>query len=306
MERKITLTELRDALYGAYDQLKNSTEGAIDPRLDGVDTSNFGISLALADGTIINRGDAGVKAPLGGIARVPIASLLLEQIGPEGIIEKAGNCKGKKESTKPAVHGAKPIRAVSALEPIGDPDSKWNFIENRMISLMGSTPELDLKLYEASVADIDSQVNALAEANFYLYDDAALSIDLYRRAKAMKASAEQLAIMGATIAADGVNPVTRKIVYDGRLSKHIVGMMAAKGPKHMARPWDMLAGLPALSSFSGLFIGVYPGVFAVAAYSPLLNEAGISIRAARTIAAFMRKLDISVFQSAALTIDKEK
>lgn len=306
MDRKISLSDFRDAMYAAYDQFKNLDEGNKDERLANVESDKFGITLALADGTVINKGDTDFASVMGGLVKIPLMSLLLEQAGDvTSLIKKSGNCPMAAKAAKPkAVKGAKGIRAMSALEPIGDSDSKWNFLENRMISLMGSAPQLDTALYESLKSSVNDDVNALADADFYLYDDAAESIDLYRRAQSMMATTEQLAVMGATIAADGVNPLTRKVVFDGKYSQNIIGMMAARGPRKMALPWDLAAGVPALSSFGGAVLAIYPGVFAIAAYSPLLTAEKVSVRAFKAIMTILRKLDISAFASARLTIDK--
>lgn len=306
MDRKISLSDFRDAMYAAYDQFKNLDEGNKDERLANVESDKFGITLALADGTVINKGDTDFASVMGGLVKIPLMSLLLEQAGDvTSLIKKSGNCPMAAKAAKPkAVKGAKGIRAMSALEPIGDSDSKWNFLENRMISLIGSAPQLDTALYESLKSSVNDDVNALADADFYLYDDAAESIDLYRRAQSMMATTEQLAVMGATIAADGVNPLTRKVVFDGKYSQNIIGMMAARGPRKMALPWDLAAGVPALSSFGGAVLAIYPGVFAIAAYSPLLTAEKVSVRAFKAIITILRKLDISAFASARLTIDK--
>lgn len=308
MDRRIALSQVKSVIDEAYESFKSSKEGSVDPLLDGVDDKKFGISVVLTDGTVINKADTDVASPLGGIIKLPLSTILLGQFSPEELIKKSGHCPCHAKEGKPKIHGAHGIRAISAIEPSGDPDSKWNFIENRMIDLMGSAPQLDDKLYEAlkKKAVDDDLVNQLAQDGYYLYDDAATSADLYIRARSMTASAEQLATMAATIAADGVNPITKKIVFDGEIAKHVVGMMAAKGPRKMTLPWNMAAGLPAKSSFGGAVVGVYPGVMGIAAYSPLLMPNRVSEKAAKAIMTIMHKLDISVFQSAKLIIDKDK
>lgn len=308
MDRTIALSQLKSVVDEAYESFKSSKEGNVDPVLDGVDTNKFGIAIALVDGTVIKKGDTDVASPLGGIIKLPLATILLSQNTPDELIKKSGHCPCKAAPGKPKIHGAHGIRGISAIEPVGDPDSKWNFIENRMIDLMGSAPLLDDKLYEAlkkKVIDEDI-VNELAKDGYYLYDDATMSVDLYTRARSMTATAEQLAMMGATIAADGVNPATKKIVFDGAIAKNVVGMMAAKGPRKMTLPWNMAAGVPAKSSFGGAIVGVFPGVMGIAAYSPLLMPNRVSEKAAKAIMTIMKKLDISVFQSARLVIDKSK
>lgn len=308
MDRKIALSEIKSVVDEAYESFLSSKEGNVDPLLEGVDPKKFGITIALVDGTVINKGDTDTASPLGGIIKLPLSTILLSQFTPEELIKKSGHCPCTAQPGKPHFHGAHGIRAISAIEPTGDPDSKWNFIEDRMVDLMGSAPQLCDKLYEAlkKKAVDDDIVNQLAQDGYYLYDDATLSTDLYLRARSMTATTEQLALMGATVAADGVNPVTKNIVFDGKIAKHVVGMMAAKGPRKMTLPWDMAAGLPAKSSFGGAIVGVYPGVMGVAAYAPLLMPNRVSEKAAKAIMTIMHKLDISVFQSARLIIDKER
>lgn len=309
MERKISLSDLRKAVDEAYELVKSIKEGEIDPRNTGARENQTGISVVLADGTTINKGDTDVKVPMGSIVRVPLASVMFSQNSRDELIKKSGQCPCHKMPHKPA-HlpvSAHTIRAFSAMEPTGDPESKWNIYENRMIDLMGTSPELNIPVYNALKKQVedDDTVNRLAEDGYYLYDDAVMAVDLATKAEAMGASTAQLAMMGATIAADGMNPATKKTVFDGEIAKYIVALMAAKGPHKMNGPWLVSTGLPAKAGFGGTILGVYPGVMAVSAYGAELNPAGVSIKAARAIKHIMEKLDMSVFSSARVSIVKD-
>lgn len=302
MERKISVSALRKAVDEAYEAVKSLKEGEVDVRNAGADPRQFGLTVALPDGTIINKGDTAVKVPMGSIAKVPLSTILFTQNKPLELIKKSGQCPCHKPVQKPrglsfSAHG---IRAFSALEPTGDPESKWNLYENRMIDLMGSAPELNDVVYEALKREAaDSKLtDTLAADGYYLYDDPALAIDLYLKALAMTASTEQLALMGASVAADGVNPVTNKEIFDGAITQNVVALMAAKGPHKMRAPWLVATGLPAKSSFGGTILGVIPGTMAVAAYGAELNPTGVSVKGARAIVDLMQKLDISIFASA--------
>ena len=301
MERKISLSDLRKAVDEAYEANKSLKEGEADPRNACADTKYFGISVMLPDGTLINKGDTDVKSPLGSISKVPLSTVLFSQNSPMELTRKSGQCVCHKVPCKPkglsfSAHG---IRAFSAIEPVGDPESKWNLFENRMIDMMGSAPELCDKTFQAlekEAADTKLE-DTLTADGYYLYDDAALSIKLYLKSLAMNASTRQLATMGATIAADGVNPVTGKTVFDGAITQNVVALMAAKGPHKMRAPWLVAAGIPAKSSYGGAILGIIPGVMAIAAYAPELNPAGVSVKASKAIIDVMQKLDISIFAS---------
>lgn len=309
MERKISLSDLRKAVDEAYEAYKSLHEGEINPRNHDADAKSFGISAMLPDGTLVNKGDTNVKSPLGSISKVALSTILFTQNTPMELIKKSGQCCCHKVPQKPrglsfSAHG---IRAFSAVEPTGDPESKWNLYANRLVDLMGSAPELNDKLLETLEKEAkDTKLeDTLAADGYYLYDDAALSVDLYLKALSMTASTEQLATMGATIAADGVNPVNGKIVFDGAITQNVVALMAAKGPHKMRTPWLVAAGIPAKSSFGGAILGIIPGVMAIAAYSPELNPAGVSVKAAKAIIDVMQKLDISIFASAQVKFVKD-
>lgn len=209
MERKITPDDIRKSANEAFEKAKAMNEGTPDARLDGVDPEKFGLSITLVDGTIINIGDTDTRAAIGGIARIPALLALMQQTdNPVEAAEKSdvgAGCGCKRDrSIKPRIPvGAYSVRIVSAIEPNGDPDSKWNEIINGMISAMGSTPVLDDALYKKlTKINIDSNAeDVLADIGFYLYDDAAPSIDLYTRLTSICASASQLSAYGATIAA---------------------------------------------------------------------------------------------------------
>ena len=310
MDRTIKFSELQNAVNEAYEKFKDFDKGEVDPRVTDADASKFGISVTLTDGRTVKVGDTDTQAPLGGIAKVPTAELLLSQLkDPDEIVEKARGgkccCAGKKPEKPHIPVSPRGVRAMSAIQPTGDADGKWDMVVNNLINLSESEPTLDDSLYK-QLTEQNNQanaVNALAEADFFLYDDAAISIDLYTRLKSMKMSASQLSALSATIAADGFNPITKQTVFDGSISQRVVAMMAVKGPHHMSLPWLIKSGLPAQTSFAGTIMGVLPGVMGIAAYSPKVNPVGISARGAHALAYIMNKLGLSALSSARVSVE---
>lgn len=307
MEKIIPLSQLKLKIEDAYNKALLCEDGQVDSRLSGVDAGRFGIAVMLCDGTLISRGDCDVKAPIGSIVKMPVASLLFAQKSACDIVKNSGSCDCDKSSRHFKIRfSPRGIRAISALEPVGDPDSKWNFIENAMIAMAGSAPVLDVKFYENQTKEAlsDDIENVLARNEFFLYDDAASSIDLYLRAGAMAMSACQLAQMGATIANGGVNPLDGTTCFGEETSRKLVAAMAARGPHRMTLPWNIATGLPAKSSFSGMIMGVYPGLMSVAVYSPLVNSSGVSVKGIMAVKQLMGSLGLSVFGRGCVSIDK--
>lgn len=307
MERIIKLADLEAAVAGAYENNKSLKEGAPDPRVSNENSGKFGIAVGLTDGSLIVKGDSDARFVLGSLAKIPVALTLMSQLGPDEVVKKAGMCPCSKSGKKPSLPvSAMGVRAVSAVEPSNDPEGKWIVISDMMNALMGSTAELDDAAYKAQLHR-NSEANAeneIAEQGFYLYDSARISLDIYSKLQSMKVNVKQLATMGATIAADGYNAATSVPAFDGKLSQHVIGMLAAKGMKKMNKAWLIKVGVPAKSGFGGGVLAIVPGVMAVAAFAPELNEAGVSVKAARAVASILRSLDISAFASARVRIEK--
>lgn len=316
MDRKIRLTDIKSAAQEAYDNHKNdAVNGAPSPKVAGMNEGMFGISVRLTDGTKFDVGHTQAQFAMGAIGRLPIAIQLLTQMKVEDLVRKMGighkgcgcGCgpKGDSESKPKGMH-AKGVRAASLIEPVGDSDGKMEIMSNLMTDLMGSSPVLCDKLYEASTQKNAEKnlVNAFAETGYELYDDAGIALDLYTRVRSMLVTTEQLAEMGATIAADGVNPASRSVVFDGSLAATVCAMMAAKGPKHVGKAWLIQTGVPAMSGFGGGFITVVPGFGSIAAFSPELNEAGVPAKAARAVKEILGKLELSAFSSARVEVEK--
>ena len=310
MERKISIADLRKAVDETYESLKDVEAGAIDPRNIGAEGKKFGIAVVLTDGTVIARGDTDVKTPLGSVGTAPLMSLIFAQGCPMDEMKKLKggcpcSCSVSEKPAKPKTPGfcPKALRAFSMLEPVGDADSKYNFFVNRVADLSGAAPDFDDKIYQAvtkAAADGDVE-NKLAAAGYELYDSTPVALDLYAKSEALKLSARDMAVMGATIAADGVNTTTGNEVFDGAIAQNVTGFMAAESPHKMRMPFLAIAGLPANSSFGGAIMGVLPGTFGIAAYAPEVNDHGVSIKAARALITIMKKLDLSAFSSARVT-----
>lgn len=309
MERHISLADVEAVVKNIYEKYRDlEVDGEPDPRLKNVDSSKFGIVVTLTDGRTVKVGDTEVLSPIGAIARIPLFTMLRMQKlkNPEKQHTDRRTLKTG-ETNKPAdlPISANGILLVSKIEPKGDSDGKYNLIADTIENMVGSPLVFDDALYESmtktnEAADVE---NRLAQARFELEDDAPLSIDIATRLASLQATASQIGMLGATLAADGRCPATGAYAFDGEVAPRVVAYMAAKGPHHLSKPWLIKSGLPAKSSFGGAMVGVFPGVMSIAAYSPVVNDDGVSVKAYKAIHHIMKHLDISVFESSQLVID---
>jgi glutaminase len=121
------------------------------------------------------------------------------------------------------------------------------------------------------------------------------AVDVYTRQCSTLITAADLAVMGATLAAGGVNPVTKKRVVSPVNVPHILAEMAMEGLYTASGQWAYTVGLPGKSGVGGGILAVAPGKLAIAAFSPPLDEAGNSVRAAAAVANVARALNLNLY-----------
>lgn len=111
----------------------------------------------------------------------------------------------------------------------------------------------------------------------------------------MGVTTKQLSTMAASIAFDGRNPVTDKQVFPQHMAEKAISLITTVGFYQNTGNWIFKTGIPAKSGVGGGVLGVMPGLFGIAAFSPPLDDAGNSVRAQDAIQYIMKELDLSIF-----------
>jgi glutaminase len=124
---------------------------------------------------------------------------------------------------------------------------------------------------------------ALMYAYGFIKEDPARATDIYTEQCAISVNAKDLAVMAATLANGGKNPVTGKQVMKAEDVPEVLAVMATAGLYDDSGKWLYHTGLPAKSGVGGGIIAVSPGKFGIAVVSPPLDAAGNSVRAQKAI-----------------------
>lgn len=111
-----------------------------------------------------------------------------------------------------------------------------------------------------------------------LYHDPVETVDLYTRQCSVNVSARDLSIMAATLANYGINPITKEKLIDPDLVPKVLSIMVTAGMYEASGGWLYQVGLPAKSGVGGAIIAIVPGKYAIAGFSPRLDDSGNSIR----------------------------
>ena len=116
-----------------------------------------------------------------------------------------------------------------------------------------------------------------------IYSDPMEATDVYTRQCSIGVTAKQLAVMGATLANGGVNPVTKERVLDAQYVPKVLSVMLTAGFYNESGIWSYTAGLPAKTGVGGGIVAVVPGRMAIVGFSPRVNDAGNSVRSMKAI-----------------------
>lgn len=296
MQKKISISQIKDAAQEAFDLYKTNTDGKnadYIPYLANINKNLFGISICLLNGQTIQLGDTEYKFGIESVSKVHTAILVLRQYGAQQLLEKIGaDATGLPFNSIFAIllendHPSTPlvnagaIAACSMVKPIADPENKWKAIVDNITDLCGSAPQLIDELYksESETNFNNRSITWLLKNYNRIYDDPTMSLDLYTRQCSLGITATQLSICGATIANNGTNPVTRKQIFDTALSPKITSLIATVGFYEHTGDWLYTSGIPAKTGVGGGVMGTLPGLFGIAAFAPPIDNAGNSVKA---------------------------
>ncbi|MCX7053593.1 MAG: glutaminase, partial [Proteobacteria bacterium] len=176
---------------------------------------------------------------------------------------------------------------------------RWNQVSQNLSDFAGRPLTVLEKVYESeyTTAFGNRGIANLLYNWGRLYSEPEEALRVYTRECSVGVSAKDLGMMGATLANGGVNPLTKKQVMPAKHVPELLAIMATAGFYDESGDWMYTAGLPAKTGVGGGIVAVVPGRFAIAAFSPRLNEAGNSVRSLKAIRDIAGELGVGVFGS---------
>ena len=104
------------------------------------------------------------------------------------------------------------------------------------------------------------------------------TLDFYFMCCSLEADADRLSIVAATLANNGVNPLTGDKVLSSDTVRETLSIMNCCGMYDFSGQFAFQIGIPAKSGVGGGIIVVVPGIMGFCTYSPPLDEYGNSAR----------------------------
>ncbi|ASN18615.1 glutaminase A [Arthrobacter sp. YN] len=311
-----------DSLVAAsHERNRACSEGAVAdyiPALAQTDPELFGVCVVEVDGGVHVAGDSDVKFSIQSISKAFVYALVCEAFGHAAVAELVGvNNTGLAFNSVMAIelnngHPMNPMvnagaLATTALMPGRTPDEQWAAIHSGLSAFAGGDLVLDEEVYasEAATNTRNSAIARLLESYGRMGRDPLDVVDVYTRQCSLLVSARDLAIMGATLADGGVNPVTGKRVVSADVCRDTLAVLAANGLYERSGEWLFEIGLPGKSGVSGGLLTVSPGKAGIGAFSPRLDTAGNSVRGQQATAYLSRVLGLNIFASQAHVPDEK-
>ena len=304
---------IHSLLVEVHDLYRPLDEGAVAdyiPTLADADPSLFGVSIFGVGGRRFSVGDAEHLFSLQSISKAFVFALVCETIGHEEAHRLLGvNATGlafnsvmaielnNERTMNPMVNAG--AMATTSLVPGATTEDRWEFIREGLSRFAGRPLELDPEVYASeSATNLRNQgIAHLLESYGRLYADPDETTDLYTRQCSLLVSAADLAVMGATLAGGGVNPMTGEQVIEAFHCKHVLAAMATVGLYEHSGDWLFEVGLPGKSGVSGGIVTIAPGKGGMGTFSPPLDEAGNSVRGQRVTRHVSEKLGLNIFAS---------
>jgi glutaminase len=297
----------------AHERYRTNVEGKnsqVYPALARVPSELFGICVVGANGEVISVGDAEYEFTIMSVSKPFIFALVCQVMGPKVLRDKIGvNATGRAFNSLAAVEGGDDGRtnpmvnagaiATTSLVPGGSLAEQWRFIHEGLSRFAGRELPLNDEVY-ASATETNFRNQALSrllQSFSRIYMDPAAATDLYTKQCSLNVSAKDLAVMGATLADGGVNPITKERVVDPEVCHYALAVMATAGLYETSGDWLYEIGLPGKSGIGGGIVTVSPGKGGLGTFAPPLDAAGNSVKGQLVAKFLSQSLGLDLFVS---------
>lgn len=295
----------------AHQKYKSNHDGKVAdyiPALATYSPNNFAITIATVDGKIYQVGDVSKPFPMESLSKVFTMALAMEQHGPQVVLDKLGaNATGMPFNSGLAVELTKgapenPLVNAGAMSTVSlieakDKTDRWNKILDNLNVWADATLTVNEPVFKSEM-ETNQHNQALAklmESYNSFYGNTDEAVEIYTRQCSVDITVEQLAKMGAVLANKGKSPFNGKQLLNEKYVPQVLAEMAIAGLYDGSGKWLYTVGIPAKSGVGGGMVAVVPGEYAIAVYSPPLDEAGNSVRAQKTIEYVVEATKANVF-----------
>lgn len=304
---------LQKYLEELHANLQFETDGEVAsyiPELTRADPEAFGIVLVTVDGETYEVGQVDMPFTIQSISKALVYGIAVMDNGLEAVFQKVGvepsgeafnSISLEPENGRPM----NPMINAGAIATTGlvsgeTPDERLGHILAAFEKYVGHTVEVDQAVYqsEKDTGHRNRAISHLLRNADILSGDPEEVLDIYFKQCSINVTAKDLAMMGACLANNGVNPKTGATALDPQYVEKVTSVMSTCGMYDFSGNWAFDVGLPAKSGVGGGIMAVLPGQFGLGVFSPRLDSRGNSTRGIKVCTAVSKDFGLHMFKVA--------
>jgi len=273
------------------------------PELGKADPDHFGISLATLDGHVYEVGDSRIAFTIQSMSKPFVFALALDTLGAARVesvigVEPSGDpfnsirLNADNHPFNPMVNAGAIACSGLIREAMGD--GAFDYIRRALGRFAGRELGFDEAVYtsESSTGDRNRAIGYLLRNSTVIKDDVGKVLEVYFRQCAVLVTARDIAVMAATLANRGINPVTGEQVVTPYAISRTLSVMTSSGMYDYAGEWIYRVGIPAKSGVAGGILAALPARLGLGSYSPRLDSHGNSVRGIKVCEALSSHYDL--------------
>lgn len=280
------------------------------PELAAADPERLGAAFATVDGQVHGAGDIDVPFTIQSISKPFAYALALADRGFGPVLAKVGVEpsgeafneisleSGTGRPLNPMINaGAITVHSLVAAAGSG-PAERVRRVLDGLSAFAGRRLEIDEKVCASEMehAHRNLAIAHMLRSHDILTEDAGAVVDGYTRQCSVLVTTRDLAMMAATLANRGVNPLSGEQVVPEGVVRHVLSVMFSCGMYDAAGDWTTQVGIPAKSGVAGGLIGALPGRIGIATFSPRLDSHGNSVRGVSLFERFSSDMGLHVME----------
>ncbi len=290
---KSAAAPLREVLREMHSRIRTNEDGQVATYIPELAKSNpnaFGISIVTTSGQVFEVGDCGELFSIQSISKPFVYGLALEDHGVEAVLGKVGveptgeafNSIVLDESSNRPFNPMVNAGAIATVDLVKGKDLPDRI--GRLLKMFsrycGREVYIDNSIFmsERITGHRNRAIGYLMRNFDMVTPQFEESLELYFQQCSVLVTTHDLAVMGASLANGGTNPMTGEVAIEQSCIKYLLGIMLSCGMYDYAGEWAYRVGIPSKSGVSGGIVGVVPGEFGIAVYSPPLDSKGNSVR----------------------------
>ncbi len=294
-----------DDLRHVYEKVKNMKQKGKNadyiPDLKVANSNIYGFSICYTNGNIVNFGNYDTEVGIESVSKVFTLALALNMFSVDKLIKCIGNNPEKHEfnSIVDVIHiqghtinsfvnaGAMATTSLLYDDKKSTSENEKNIdkhILENMENFAGRKLKLNKHLYLSEYETSEHNQKIIDKLVSYkrFYGDPKTILKSYTKQCSIMVTTKDIAIMAATLANGGTNPVTHKNIISNEKTNYIIEHMSQHGLYDEAPLWWKKTYLPAKSGVGGIIMIVIPGIMGIGIVSPPLNKYGNSYKGVET------------------------